>query len=468
MITVLDIVTTFRISAWLYALMALVTWLMLFRSASLAVRTWCLAGVLSAVSVSLISLRGVINDVWTYLIAQPMLLATYLAYAQALRLDIGRGWRWRTLCLVLLVYTMSILAGFEYRQHWAMAVFVRCANSGSLLALTFAAITLARLERSRNTWLIAAGFGLFTASMLTNALITWYGRGSLQNLQQQLLSHVMGLMSIFTLLMTHMGFLGLALERLRRINTQLRQDQLHAQQWREHAQALALLDRQKTLAVLANSLGHGIIQPLTSTRVNLQLAKLLVQSGSADTARISDLLQHVVRGLQRSLAMVEDIRRFLRPASPRASTFSLQSVIQDAHDLLRQELIYRGIDLEVNVQSTPVRVHSEFLPLTQALVHVLRNAMQAVKVSPSRRIKLTLTDTPHQGCIEITDSGPGLPPEVLKQGTQGPYPVTDWSAGLGLYMTRSILSQCGGCLQLENSETGGARVRLIVPRVGGH
>ena len=461
----LDIVTTFRISAWLYPLMALATWLMLFRTAKTTVKVWCLAGLLSGVSVFLITLRGVISDVWTYPIAQPMLMAAYLTYAQALRLDVGRAWRWRSMALVVLVYALVIVVGYEYRQHWGMAVLVRCVNSLSLLALTLAAIALGRVERSRNAYIIAAGFGMFTLCMFANALVTWYARGSLQDLQQQLLSHVMGLMSIFTLLITHMGFLGLTLERLQRVNLQLRQVQLHAQQWREHSRALTLLDRQRTLAVLSNSLGHGIIQPLTATRVNLQMAKLMVQSDKGDKAQVQDVLQRVVAGLQRSSVMVEHIRRFLRPVAAQASAFTLQSVIQDAHNLLRQELIYRSIELEVKWPPEPVRVHAESLPLTQALVHVLRNAMQVVKASQSRRITLTLTHDRHQGCIEITDSGPGLPPEVLKQKIHGLNPVTDWTAGLGLYMTSGILAECGGLLQLENSETGGARVSLLVPLV---
>ena len=467
MTALLDLVTVFRISALFYLLMSVTTWLVLRRPAALPVRVWCWTGILASISIWLLSLRGVAHDVLTYVVAQPLLLASYRLYAQALRLEAGRGWRWRSLVLAVSVYLAIMVLGFDYRHSWHMSVLVRVANSLALLSLTAAAFALVRQERSRNAYFIVIGFGIFTLCMLTNVLLTWLGQSALQAMQQSVINHVMAVMSLLTLMITYMGYLGLTLERTQRVNTELRQAQWQAQQWREQVRALTLLDRQRTLAVLANSLGHGIVQPLTATRLNAQLAARMALSAQTpeQVQAVGALLSQAVEGLGRSTAQIERIRSFLRPLPKQAATLTLQAVLSDAHDLLRQELMHRGINLKVQVPTQAVRVQAEVLPLTQAVVQVMRNAMNAVQGQTVRRISLTLSASEQDACIEVLDSGPGLPTHLLGQSKQGAQLVQDWLGGLGLYMTHGILSQLGGRMALDNSESGGARVQLRLPLI---
>ena len=463
MTEVLDLATSFRVNALFYLLMSPTLWLVLRRPMQWPVGVWCLAGLLAGISVWLISMRGLVDDVWTYLVAQPMLLASYLLYAQSLRMDMGQAWSWRGLVAVLALYAAVIGWGFANRHAPGMAMLVRVANSAALLALTLSALSLARHERSRNARFIVAGFSVFTASMVANALVTLLGQQGLYAMQQGVLNHIMGLVSLLTVVMAYMGYLGLALERAQRTTTGLREAQWQALQWRDKAESLALLDRQRTLSVLANSLGHDILQPLTATRLNVQLAGRMVQSEAAGMQAVGPLLTQAVQGLQRSAAMVERIRGFLRPMPGQSSTVVLQTVLQDAHDMLRQELMYRGIGLSLRVPAQPVRVHAQGLPLTQALVQVIRNAMQAVQGQPKAVISVSLLVQGGEACIEVCDSGPGLPARVLEQTHEGVLSSMDWLSGLGLYMAHGNLSRFGGRLSLDNPATGGARVQLVLP-----
>jgi C4-dicarboxylate-specific signal transduction histidine kinase len=127
--------------------------------------------------------------------------------------------------------------------------------------------------------------------------------------------------------------------------------------------------------------------------------------------------------------------------------------------------MHRGIELSVQGPMQPVQVQAEVLPLTQALVQVMRNAMNAVQGQTVRRINLTLSVSEREACIEVLDSGPGLPAHLLGQSSQGAQLVQDWLGGLGLYMTHGILSQLGGRMALDNPESGGARVRLTLPLI---
>ena len=466
MIELLDLATSYRINALLYLLMSLTTWLVLGQPTLWPVRVWCAAGVLAGVSVWLITLRGAIDDVWTYLVAQPMLLASYLTYAQSMRMDLARPWPWRALAAVVLAYGLVLVIGFEHRQTPAMAVLVRVCNSAALLALTLSALALVRHERSRNAVFMVAGFALFTLAMLVNAVLTWWGQAVLHAMQQWIVSHVMGLVSLLTILMAYMGYLGLALDRARVANLPLRQAQWQAQQWRAQAQALTLLDRQRTLAVLANSLGHDILQPLTAARLNVQLSRRMVASTGAEPSAVRQVLAQTVEGLRQSADRVGRIRNFLQPRPQAHERLLLQAVVEDVHKLLRQELMYRRIDLQLVLPAQDVVVQAQALPMTQALLQVLRNAMQAVQGQPTAqsRIRVTLQASASEACIEVSDSGPGLPEHLRAQPLADTQPSVNGLGGLGLYMTRSILQTFDGDLALGTDPvSGGACVRLVLP-----
>lgn len=461
----LDIITVFRVSALLFLLLSVMTWMMLGRPRRGASLWWCWGGTLVGVSVWLISLRGQISDVWSYSVAQALFLGSFLVLSQSLRMDLKRTWGWPWLLAVVLAYGAVIELGFADKGAQELAVLVRLVNCVGLSILTASAWLLARQERSRNAWFMTLGYGLMTASMVLAAVATVRGQANLQTLQNSLVSHLLGGVAFFTLLLSYLGYWGLALERSLRHNMALRQAQWQSQQWHERSQALTLLDRQHTLGALANSLGHAILQPLTATLLQVQIARRMLQTTSPDVQQVKTSLAQVVQGLRRSADMVEHIRNFLRPkpgAAP-AATEPLQAVVQDAHDLLRQELMYQGVTLHVSVPSTPLCVHAERLPLTQALVQVLRNAMQAVQGQPRRSVSLVLAASGSQAWIEVSDSGPGFSPDWLAPIQANKLPTTDALAGMGLTMTRGILAQFQGHLSLENMAGAGARVRMTLP-----
>lgn len=460
---VLDTTTLFRVSALLALMLASITWMLLGRPRRGASLVWCFGGWLVGLSVGLISLRGFIPEFWSYSLAQTVYLASLLVLAQSLRMDMQRPWPWPWLMAVLLVYGVVIALGFDDKRSQGLAVLVRLANCAALLALTTSAFMLARLERSRNAWFITLGCGLLTVCMVLVTVATMQGQANLHTMRESVFNQMLGGLSLLTLLMTHTGYLGRALEHSLRRNAVLQQAQWQAQQRRERSQALALLDRQRTLSVLANSLGHGILQPLTATLLNVQMARRTVVAGAADAELVRQMLSSAVDGLRRSAALIERIRAFLRPALGSASVLALQSVVHDAENLLRQELMYRKVSFRVRMPEAMLWVRAEPLAMTQALLLVLRNAMQAVQPQQQPLISLSLQTNDREAWIEVTDSGPGFPATMQIPGLTGVFPAQDWQGGLGLYMARDILSQSGGRLMLSNSPAGGACVRLVLP-----
>lgn len=464
----LDIQTTYRVAAFLFWIMSVLTWLVLRCPWGNAAMVWCTGGALVGVGMWLISFRGEVHVFWSYGVAQTSLLAAFLVLAQALRMDTGNPWRWRSVGLVLLVYAFAIVFGFEDKQSKALAVMVRVANTVCLIVLTISAVRLAQQERSSNAWFIVAGYLVITAGMLVAAAATVLGRANLHAMQETVFGHLLGLVSLLTVLMSFIGYLGLMLERSQQINSTLRRAQWQAQQWRERRTALTLLDRQHTLSVLADSLGHAILQPLTAAQLHIQLARRMLQTKQQDAELMKQTLAQVIEGLNRSAELVSRIRNFLRAAPAKTAPVLLNTVVNDTVSLLRQEMMYRRIAFQVSVRDPLVQVMAEALPLTQALVQVLRNAIQAVQDRPQASIVLTLWASNAEACLEVLDSGPGFSESMLARLGSGAQPQAESSGQLGLYMVQGILSQFQGQLLAENVPSGGARVRLVLPLLQGH
>ena len=462
---IVDNATVFRISALMFSLMPVITWLLLGRPRWGSSLLWCVGGGIAGLSVGLISLRGHIPDLWSYNVAQPLYLGCFFLLAQSLRMDMQRTWSWRWISVALVLYAGVITFVFEDKRSQSLALLVRLVNSIGLMALTLSAYQLARQERSRNVLFMTCGYGLMTICMLITAVATLAGHASLHTLHMSIFSTVLGGVSLLTLLLSFMGYLGLTVERSSRRNIELMHAQWQAQQLRVRSQALSILDRQHTLNMLANSLGHAILQPLTATLLHLQMARRVLQSESPDAGLVHQMLAQMVIGVKRSVSMVGRIRNFLRPLPTNIDKVMLQSVVKDAHDLLRQELMYRGVTLTITMSETQVLVKAEQLPLTQALVQVLRNAMESVRGQPNLCIEVVLETSSKEAWIEVCDSGPGFTPQLLAKDFNGATPSLHGLEGQGLFITQGILRQFEGRLTLSNVQGGGAKVRLTLPLV---
>lgn len=104
------------------------------------------------------------------------------------------------------------------------------------------------------------------------------------------------------------------------------------------------------------------------------------------------------------------------------------------------------------------------LQLSQAVIQVVRNAMEAVQNRPQRHVRVLLTRSTQDVQLQVSDTGPGLPTALrqLRMHASGSWPQS--LQGIGLFVVHSILLRHRGRLELDNLVTGGACVTLVLPR----
>jgi C4-dicarboxylate-specific signal transduction histidine kinase len=228
---------------------------------------------------------------------------------------------------------------------------------------------------------------------------------------------------------------------------------------------IAQLDRQRSIENLSASLGHELNQPLTAILTNAQVAQRALQSGKLDTAQHMELLDKVILNTRRASQIVERIRGFIRPSVLRSEPVALHQIVLEVVALVADEARNLHVSIMLPSQFCPVRVQGDPIQLSQVLLNMLRNAMDAVDQAQQKSIHIAVHAAAGRAIVHIRDSGPGLSSEGLSQAGMPFFTTKPSGLGLGISISRNIASQLGGTLTLANAEGAGALVELSLPEL---
>ncbi len=239
----------------------------------------------------------------------------------------------------------------------------------------------------------------------------------------------------------------------------------------EKERTLDQLIRSESLAALGQlvaGVAHELNNPLAS-------AKSLVQSVAEDLARTEALdpegdLTEDLAFVDRELGRARDIVASLLGLSRQTQTYTekvdLNAVIEDALRLLFNQYKHLQIEIERHLAPDLPRIEGNFSNLGQAVVNIVKNAIQAVGERKGR-IRLETASRPATGEVEFmcSDSGPGIDAghaeDIFKPffTTKPPGQGT----GLGLYLCHEIVRRHGGDLMLMSAPGPGACFTIRLP-----
>ena len=230
-------------------------------------------------------------------------------------------------------------------------------------------------------------------------------------------------------------------------------------------QLIALSDLSRALREEERQAWKRIIRVL-SHEINNSLAPIKSISGSLESmlAR-SELPEDVGEDVERGLAVIssraEALGRFM------ASYATLARLPQPELGPVRvDKLIHRVADLETRLpvevaDGDEVTIQADPDQLEQALINLVRNAVDATLEEGGRAVQLRWAREGKVVHVLVEDRGPGVsdtgnlfvPFYTTKQG----------GSGIGLVLSRQIVEGHGGSLALENRPGGGARARMVLP-----
>ena len=215
--------------------------------------------------------------------------------------------------------------------------------------------------------------------------------------------------------------------------------------------------------VLANSIVHDFRNPMSSLKLDIQmLGREWRRKGGIDPERVAKLTDRIEKTLGR---MDEIFREFLylsRPADSTCGEFDLRASIDSSLELLAPRLEAQHLKCRFDAPLGPVMVVASEVAVRRATVNVLLNAIQHSPDGGSICITALLDGNFWQ--IDIMDEGPGIPVADREKIFDMFYTKRSGGTGLGLFMTRAALTNCGGSICVCPSN-GGALFRIRIPAV---
>jgi signal transduction histidine kinase len=219
-------------------------------------------------------------------------------------------------------------------------------------------------------------------------------------------------------------------------------------------------ERLVSFGALARELAHEIKNPLVAIRT---FAELLPER--ADDAEFRDSFSKiVVQEIVRIDDLVARLRGFPGSPAPRFQEVDLPSLLRETLALLRGAIERARIRISLTARHRTPPILGDAAQLTQLLLNILMNAIEAVDAGGQITIRLSHLAEARQVLLEITDTGPGVPLELLPK-IFDPFMTTKAEgSGLGLAICRGIADAHHAVIRVENHPTeGGLTVVLEFP-----
>ena len=115
----------------------------------------------------------------------------------------------------------------------------------------------------------------------------------------------------------------------------------------------------------------------------------------------------------------------------------------------------------------PLMIKGDSVQLEQVILDLVANAINALAAvhSNDRRITVRTNLLEDEAELSVSDTGPGVKPDTLKQIFEPFFTSKESGMGMGLAIARTIVEAHGGRLWAENQASGGAIFRLRVPLI---
>ncbi|MGD0678501.1 MAG: response regulator [Polyangiaceae bacterium] len=247
---------------------------------------------------------------------------------------------------------------------------------------------------------------------------------------------------------------------------------------------LVTSERMASAGTLAAGVAHEINNPLAIAVVNLDVIatslkqtvaqaanlKALGSRGAAELIQplkdLEDPLRDALEGLGRIRDIVRDVKLFSRSDDAIMGPVDIRRVADSSARMAWNEIRHRA-RLVKEYGEVPF-VHGNESRLGQVLLNLLANAAQSMPDghADGNEIRVTTKTAPDgRAILEVTDTGSGIPDDVLSR-IFDPFFTTKpigFGTGLGLSICHRIVSELGGRIEVESRLGRGATFRLLLP-----
>lgn len=237
-------------------------------------------------------------------------------------------------------------------------------------------------------------------------------------------------------------------------------------------------ERLAELGTMTGGLAHEIKNPLSTLGLNVQLLQEDLAELKGDEERIGRMQRRadgIRRETQRLRETLEDFLRYAGRMALDRQRADVNELVDELADFYQPQAQEAGVRLRADLSAGKLLAEVDAGLLKQALLNLLINATQAMTVAKAK-------NTPHGGCdvlilrtepardatgpivrISVTDTGPGMTPDVAARVFEPYFSTKSGGSGLGLPTSRRIAEEHGGSLTVHSDPGKGSQFTVTLP-----
>lgn len=220
---------------------------------------------------------------------------------------------------------------------------------------------------------------------------------------------------------------------------------------------------------LTRVLRHEIMNSMTPIVSLVGTMRLIVnediEPSTSNHEAVGDLKEALQTLEKRSKGMMQFVnayRDFTTLPKPNFATLAVKELLHDVMQLLQTDLTAAGVLWQINIKPETLSLKADSAQIQQVLINLIKNATESFTSQTSRMISINAYVTDGVTVIEVEDNGDGIEPEALDNIFIPFYTTKKTGSGIGLSLSRQILQQHGGQLNVRSEVGKGTVFSLVI------
>ena len=237
---------------------------------------------------------------------------------------------------------------------------------------------------------------------------------------------------------------------------------------RKKDQTLLQQNKMAAMGEMIGAIAHQWRQPLNALGLNIQMLIDMAEDENCSVEEIEQFVEKNMKTIQFMSTTIDNFRNFFREDKQKTE-FDIKEAIKSTVALQEEQLKNHNIKLSLNLQSCKVTgFKNQFM---QVILNLVSNAKDSInelrQENNSLKGEITLKSYKKENYIfiEVEDNGKGIPENLIHRIME-PYFTTKEQGkgtGMGLYMSKEIISNMRGDIEVSNRKSGGAKFTITLP-----
>lgn len=235
-----------------------------------------------------------------------------------------------------------------------------------------------------------------------------------------------------------------------------------------HREQMMHVSRLTTMGEMAAAMAHELNQPLSAIATYTAACIRLLDRGDEARDDIVSALQEIGTQAYRAGEVIERIRDFTRGHQVDRAAVSVTEIVEEILPLAELDARANRVRLIVDIAEDMPNIIADPVQIQQVILNLLRNGVDAMSDAPEHERELELRacrDSDDRIRVDIRDRGHGVSDESRARLFTPFFTTKKAGMGMGLAISRSIITAHGGKLDCKNNPDVGANFFFTLPTI---